>query len=261
MRIAVCVKQTVDNEAAIALDASNHVIFQEQALVIDPYSEFAVEKAIQVKEAQGGEVVVVAVGGQNAQSALKHSLAMGADSATLVDWPACTEADPSMVAVVLAAAIRKVDADLVLGGCKAADTSNAQVVQRVATLLGIPLVSVVTALEVDVGVVRATRQIDDGVETVEITLPAAITAQQGLAEPRYPTVREIMQSKKKPCSVWTLEDLDVIDTLGMGAGGPRLKVVGRRLRPMRSGGRIIGGEVREAVEDLVDLLRTEAKVI
>lgn len=129
-------------------------------------------------------------------------------------------------------------------------------------LLGLPCVGVATALAVDpaAGTARVTREIDDGVAVVEVPLPAVVTAQQGLAEPRYPNVRAIMQSKKKPVTVWTLADLGV-EAADAGAEASRTRVLRYRAKPARQGGRIVEGEtVPEAVAATVELLATEAKV-
>lgn len=262
MNIVVCIKQTVDTEAAVAVDAEGRLDAEGQTLVIDPYSEFAVERAVQLKEEHGGEVAVVCVGGPEAVPAVRHALSMGVDAGYMVDDPALAEADAAARARVLAAALERVPAELVMGGCKSADTSSAQTMPRVAELAGLPCVQVVTALEVDpaAGTLRATREIDDGVAVIDVALPAVVTAQQGLAEPRYPNVRAIMQSKKKPVTTWTLADLGV-ETASVSPDTARTHVLHYRTKPARQGGRIIEGDTAaEAVSSAVELLAT-AKVI
>ena len=263
MNIVVCIKQTVDTEAVVTVDAEGRVVTEGQTLVIDPYSEFAVERAVQLKEEHGGEVAVVCVGGADAMPAVRHALSMGADAGYMVDDAALLGSDAASRARVLAAALERVPADLVMGGCKSADTSSAQTMPRVAELAGLPCVQVVTALEVDpaAGAARATREIDDGVAVIDVALPAVITAQQGLAEPRYPNVRSIMQSKKKPVTTWTLADLGV-DAASVAPEASLTRVVRYREKPSRQGGRIVEGETTaEAVAAVVELLASEAKVI
>lgn len=262
MNIVVCIKQTVDTEAAVAVDAEGRLDAEGQTLVIDPYSEFAVERAVQLKEEHGGEVAVVCVGGAEAVPAVRHALSMGADAGYLVDDPALEEADAAARARVLAAVLERVPANLVMGGCKSADTSSAQTMPRVAELAGLPCVQVVTALEADpaTGVLRATREIDDGVAVIEVPMPAVVTAQQGLAEPRYPNVRAIMQSKKKPVTTWTLADLG-IEASSVSAETAKTRVLRYRAKPARQGGRIVEGDTAaEAVSAAVELLAS-AKVI
>lgn len=262
MNIAVCIKQTVDTEAEVGVDAEGRVLTEGQTLVIDPYSEFAVERAVQLVEEHGGEAAVVCVGGDEALPAVRHALSMGASAGYLIDDPALAGADAAARARVLAAALERLGADLVMGGCKSADTASAQTMPRVSELLGAPCVHVVTALEADpaAGTVRAVREIDDGTAVVDVALPAVITAQQGLAEPRYPNVRAIMQSKKKPVDVWTLADLGV-EPASVAVEARRTRAVRYRAKPARQGGRIVEGETTaEAVALTVELLGTEAKV-
>lgn len=263
MNIAVCVKQTVDSEAAVVVGADGRVDTEGQAHVIDPYSEFAVERAVQLVEAQGGSVVVVCIGGAEALPAVRHALSMGADEGYLIDDEALAETDSAGHARVLAAVLERLSSDLVFGGCKSADTSRSQTMPRVAELMSLPCVQVATTLEVDTsaGTARAVREIDDGAAVVEVAMPAVITAQQGLAEPRYPNVRSIMQSKKKPVTVWTLSDLGV-DPAAVSFGRAHTKVLRYRSKPARQGGFIVDGNtVAEVVSATVGLLATEAKVI
>lgn len=263
MNVAVCIKQTVDTEAEVRVDSEGRVSTEGQTLVIDPYSEFAVERAVQLKEEHGGEVFVVCVGGDESMPAVRHALSMGADAGYLIDDPALSGVDGAAKARVLSAALERLSVDLILGGCKSADTSSAQTMPRVAELRGLPCVQVVTELTVDVAgaTVRATREIDDGVALVDVALPAVATAQQGLAEPRYPNVRSIMQSKKKPVTVWTLADIGV-DQAEVVEVEPRTRVLRYREKPARQGGRIVEGETTaEVVRATMDLLASEAKVL
>lgn len=245
MRIVVCTKQTIDTEAVISLDEQGRVVTEGQTLVIDPYSEFAVEKAIQIKESQGAEVVILTIGDSNAVSAIRHALSMGADEAYHIKEQVNDSLNKTLI---LSAALKKLDADLVLGGCKSADTSNAQTLPRVAVALDIPHVNVVTDFDIEGSIVKATREIDDGFEIIEVSMPAIISAQQGLAEPRYPNVRDIMQSKKKSITEWTLGEV------GISLEDEVLVSRGCRLKPERQGGRILEGETSEAVFELVELL-------
>lgn len=260
MKIVVCAKQTFDTEAVIALTADGQVNATGITLIIDPYSEFAVEQAIQMKEKDGGEVIVLTIGNAGAQSAIRHALAMGADSGVLVDDPAIAGGDSLATALILAKALEKLNPDIILGGFKSSDIAGAQVLPRVSSILNLPNVNVATHLEWADGKAQVTRELDDGVEIIEVALPAIIGAQQGLAEPRYPSVKGIMQSKKKPINTWTLADIGV-DAGAVGAGAAKTKVVQYTLKEARKGGRIIEGEVPDVTKEVVQLTRTEAKVI
>ncbi|MDA8442741.1 MAG: electron transfer flavoprotein subunit beta/FixA family protein [Peptococcaceae bacterium] len=260
MRIVVCMKQTFDTEAKIALTADGLIDSTGVTLVVDPYSEFAVEKGIQFKEKFGGEVVIVCIGDTQAETAIRQCMAMGADRAVIVTDPAMDGSDQSATARVLAKAVISQEPDIILGGFKSVDSGSAQVMLRLAEILNLPHVNVVTNIEIGEGKAIATRELDDGVELVEVSLPAIFTAQQGLAEPRYPSVKGIMQAKKKELKRLTLADLD-IDPTSVGPANAKVKIHGLTLPAPRKGGRIIGGEIPEATADLVKALRDEAKVI
>lgn len=260
MKIVVCAKQTFDTEAKIALTAAGAIESEGVNLVLDPYSEFAVEEGIRTKEKLGGEVIILTVGPDSAQTAIRQALAMGADSGVLVSDPALEGGDPSATALVLAKALQKLNPDIILGGYKSVDNGSAQVLPRVAEILKMAHVNVVTNIELADGKAVATREIDDGVEIIEVPMPAIFTAQQGLAEPRYPSMKGIMGAKKKPLDVWSLADLGV-DAGAVGAGAAKVRAVKIVLPEARKGGRVIGGEVPDAVAELVKLTRSEAKVV
>lgn len=260
MKIAVCVKQAIDTEALITLDADGQVVTEGAALIIDPYAEFAVEKAVQLKEAQGGEVVVVTIGTQDEVPAIRHALSMGADRAILVDDAAIDATNPLAKARVLAAVLEAEQPDIILGGYKSGDTSRAQTLPRVASIMDLPQVGWVTGLEIDGTVALADHELDDGIEQVSVELPALFTAQQGLAEPRYPTVRDIMQSKKKPIETTDLAALG-LDPSQVGPEVAQVVVRSYALKPEREGGRIIEGDTADAVAETANLLASEAKVL
>ncbi len=253
MKIAVCVKQTFDTEALIKLDGNGQVSKEGVNLIINPYDEYAIEEAVRIKEAQGGEVTVVSFGSSRADEALKQALAMGADKAILINCE--SSADESLVALALSKALADGDYDLVLGGYKAVDGGSAQVAIRLAELLNYPQATVVTKLEVKDGKVLAYREIDGGTEVMELTLPAVVTAQKGLNEPRYPSLKGIMKAKKKELKRIKLEDLGLSDF--------KLKVetLNYALPEIKTGGTILQGTPQETTSLLVGALRKEAKVI
>ncbi|MDA8236131.1 MAG: electron transfer flavoprotein subunit beta/FixA family protein [Clostridia bacterium] len=261
MKIAVLMKQTFDTETKISLDAKGQIDSTGVNYVVNPYCEFAVEEALRIKERLGaGEVVVLSIGSEQVESALRTCLAMGADRGVLVNDPALEGGDEYTTAQVLAKALQKEDYDIILAGFQAVDDGSGQVGPRIAELLNIPQVTIVTKLELADGKAVATREIDDGVELIEVPLPALFTAQQGLAEPRYPSMKGIMQSKKKPIDRLTLADLGV-SAEGVGANGAKVSIAALSLPAPRQAGKIVGGEPAEAAVELVKLLRTEAKII
>lgn len=256
MKILVCLKQTFDTEAKITLDSNGKIDRKGVSMIINPYDEFAVEEALKIVEKDGGQVTVISVGDQQAQDALRQALAMGADDAVLVDV-GDKELDEYSTATILAKAISGMEYDLVLGGFRAIDDGSAQVAGRVAEILNIPVVNVVTKLEVAGGKAVATREIEGGNEVVEVSLPAVITAQKGLNEPRYPSMKGIMKAKKKPLAKKTLADLGLDDS----QVAPKVKAISFSLPEARQAGKIIPGEAAEAAAELAKLLREEAKVI
>ena len=256
MKVLVCLKQTFDTEAKISLDGSGKIDRKGVTMIINPYDEFAVEEALKIVEKEGGSVTVVTVGDSGAQDALRTALAMGADDAVLVDV-GDMELDEFSTASILAGTIKTLEYDLILGGFRAIDDGSAQVSGRVAEILNIPVVNVVTKLEVAGGKAVATREIEGGNEVVEVPIPAIFTAQKGLNEPRYPSMKGIMKAKKKPLAKKTLADAGLDDS----SAAPKVKVVSYSLPEARAAGKIVPGEPAEAAAALAKLLREEAKVI
>lgn len=257
MNIVVCIKQTFDTEAKIVLDANGKIDPKGVNLIINPYDEFAIEEGIRLKEKAGGEVIVVSMGGSRAQEALRAALAMGADKAILVSDPTLEEPDEWSAAEILAKALAGVSFDVLIAGRIAIDDGSAQVSVRLAEKLGVPSVSSVLKLEINGSQVTAIREIDGGTETIDLSLPVAITAQKGLNEPRYPSVAGVMKAKKKELKTLSLADL----ALSASDVAPRMKVNQISLPAPRQGGRKIPGEAAQAAKELARLLREEAKVL
>ncbi|HWJ02692.1 MAG TPA: electron transfer flavoprotein subunit beta/FixA family protein, partial [Verrucomicrobiae bacterium] len=196
MNIVVLVKQVFDTEAKIVIGPDGKIDDNNVTLIMNPYDENAVEEGLLLKEKFGGEVVVVSVGTAKAQETLRTALAMGADRAVLISDPALEGASDYAVANALAKAVSGLNPDIVLTGRVAIDFGT-KIAGRVAEALGVPHVNVVTKLEVAGSTAVATREVDGGVEIIEVPLPAVISAQKSLNNPRYPTVAGIMKAKKK----------------------------------------------------------------
>jgi len=255
MNILVVLKQTFDTEEKIVIQ-DGKISEDGVEFIINPYDEYAVEEAIKLKEELGGEVTVVTVGPDRAENALRTALAMGADKAILVDDESLF-GDEYTTAKVLAAVAKKVGFDIILGGQMAVDSGAGQGGPRLAEELGINHVSTAVKLEVNGTSVRVERDVEGDLETVETSLPVLITAQQGLNEPRYPSLPGIMKAKKKP-----LERLSA-DDLGLSPQDVQAKteIVDQYLPPKKQAGRILSGDIPSQVSELVQLLRNEAKVI
>jgi electron transfer flavoprotein beta subunit len=250
MKIAVCIKRVPDTESRIKPAADGKSLDEAGVkFILNPYDEFAVEEALQRKEKAGsGEVVVIALGAAAAQETIRTALAMGADRGVLLQTDGIP-ADGLEVAKALAAELRSGGFDLILFGKVAIDDANHQVGPMVGELLDLPCVTAVAHLTIEGTVGEAEREIEGGIEVVTFQLPAVLTADKGLNEPRYPALKGIMAAKKKPLEV---------KPVSLGAGG--LELLAMALPSERAAGRIVG-EGAAAVPELVRLLREEAKVL
>jgi electron transfer flavoprotein beta subunit len=250
MKIAVCIKRVPDSETRVKIAPDGKSLDEAGVkFILNPYDEFAVEEALRRKEQAGtGEVVVLALGPAAAQETIRTALAIGADRGILLQADRIPS-DGLEVAKALAAELKAGGYDLILFGKMAIDDCNHQVGPMVAELLDLPCVTTVAHLEITDGKGVAEREIEGGVEVVEFPLPAVLTTDKGLNEPRYPALKGIMAAKKKP--------LDVKPT-SLGSGG--LEIIALTPPPERKAGKIVG-EGAAAVVELVRLLREEAKVL
>lgn len=255
MNILVCLKQTFDTEARIVLEDG---LVKEDGVqyIMNPYDEYAVEEAIALKEKFDGLVTVVSIGPARVEEAVRTALAMGADEAVIVDDPQAF-GDEYTAAEVLAAVMRARPYDLILAGNQAVDDGSGQVALRVAELLGIPHIGVVTKLTVEGTKVTAERDAEGDTEIVEATLPVLVTAQQGLNEPRYPSLIGIRKAAKKPIEHLTVADLG----LSAEALTARAQVVDTFLPAAKGAGRVLEGDTAARVDELVRELRQTSKVL
>ncbi|WP_174729687.1 electron transfer flavoprotein subunit beta/FixA family protein [Mesobacillus harenae] len=257
MNIFVLMKRTFDTEEKITI--SNGKINEDGAeFIINPYDEYAIEEAIQVRDANGGEVTVVSVGNEETEKQLRTALAMGADKAVLINTEDDIEyGDQYTTAKILAEYLKDKEADLILGGNVAIDGGSGQVGPRVAELLGITYITTITKLEIDGNTATVTRDVEGDSEVIETSLPLLVTAQQGLNEPRYPSLPGIMKAKKKPLDELELDDLDLEED-DVEAKTKTLEIY---LPPKKEAGKVLEGEVEDQVKELVKLLHSEAKVV
>ncbi len=257
MNIYVLMKRTFDTEEKITL--SNGKINEDGAeFIINPYDEYAIEEAIQVRDAHGGEVTVLSVGNEETEKQLRTALAMGADKAVLINIEDDVEdGDQFTTAKILAEYLKDKEADLILGGNVAIDGGSGQVGPRVAEQLGMPYVTTITKLEISGTTATITRDVEGDSEVIETSLPVLVTAQQGLNEPRYPSLPGIMKAKKKPLEELELDDLD-LDEDDVEA---KTKTIEIYLPPKKEAGKVLQGELADQVKELVSLLHTEAKVV
>lgn len=263
MKIAVIIKQTPDTETVVKInDAGNDIVATGVKYVMSPYCEFAVEEALRTKEKLGGEVVVISLGPDRVLETIRTALAMGCDRAIHLKDAAFEGGDAQATAKALAGAIKTVSPDIVFAGKQAIDGDQSQVAVRVAELAGLAQATIVTGLEIaaDGKTAKATRRIEGGDEVVELKLPALISCEKGLNEPRYASLPGIMKAKKK--EVKDLKPADLGLDGQVGAAGAKAKRVKLLPLPERKAGRRIEAETPEAAAaELVRLLREEAKVL
>jgi electron transfer flavoprotein beta subunit len=258
MKILVAVKQVPDTATQVKIGSDPRQIETAGITwIVSPYDEFAVEEALRIKEKRGqGEVVAVSVGPDRVKEALRSCLAMGCDRAVHVNDAALAEADTLTTARVLAAVVKQEAPQLVLCGRQAIDDDMGAVAAQLAEVLGWPCLSWIMeeAVDAEGRTVRAARQVEGGLEVFDVPLPAVLSAQKGLNEPRYPTLKGIMGAKKKEIREVKAADLGVSVEV-------QLSVTTLQALPPRPPGRIIQGDVPTAVKELVRSLREEAKVI
>lgn len=260
LKIAVCVKAVPDTETKIAIAADKkNIDFTGVRFITSPYDEFAVEEAIKLKEKHGGETTVISMGGAECTDVLRDCLARGIDSAMHLNDPDFVGLDTLSTAKVLASAIKDGGYDLVLCGHQGAGGDNSQVPSMLAELLDSAQTTMVLKLEIEGTNFKAEREIEGAHEVVEGSLPAVLSTQKGLNEPRYPGIKGVMAARKKEIAV---KDASALGVKG-SVGGDKItvKVKEMSLPPTRPQGRKIEGDADSQVKELVSLLHTEAHVI
>ena len=248
MKLAVCINHVPDTETKVKIGPDGKSIDRAGVnFVLNPYDEFAIEECLRLKEKKGGEVIAISLGTDAHKETLRKALAMGVDKAVLLKDDSVR--DSFSVAQALADYLKGLGPDVVFFGKQSVDSDDAAVGLMVAEMLGMPSVSVVVKLEVADGTAVAEREIEGGRERVRTTLPAVFTAQKGLNEPRYPSLKGIMAAKSKP-----IEEKQAL------AAQPKVEVLSMKKPPAKSAGKIVGTDASAAAE-LVRLLHEEAKVI
>ena len=264
MNIIVCLKQVPDTESQIKVATDGKTIVTDDVKwVMNPYDEFGVEEALQIKEKLGGEVTVIGLGPKRVTESIRTALAMGADKGILINDPALENSDALATGRALAAAIKDLDYDLIFTGQRGVDDDMGLVGATLAEFLDIPQLSIIVKAEVseDGKSVKVNRPVEGQTLVIEASLPAVITTQKGLNEPRYASLPGIMKAKKKPLEEKTLADLG-LDASQVGEGARKLKIMELTPPPQREAGKIIEGETPEAkAAELVRLLHEEAKLI
>ena len=249
MKVLVPVKRVIDANIKVRVKSDQSgVELNNVKMAMNPFCEIAVEQAIRLKESGlGDEIIVVTVGAAQSQETLRTALAMGADRAILIETEAALE--PLAIAKSLKAVVDREGPGLVILGKQAIDGDNNQTGQMLAALLGWSIGTFISDLVIEESIVKVTREVDGGLEKLELASPAVVTVDLRLNEPRYASLPNIMKAKKKPLDTLSPSDLDVDVT-------PRTEVVSVVEPPAREAGVRVG-----SAEELVEKLKNEAKVI
>jgi electron transfer flavoprotein beta subunit len=252
LKIVVTVKQVPDPNSNLTLEADN-TLSREKEVVLDPGDECGVEEGLQLKEAHGGEVILVSMGPERAKDAIRKGLSMGADRGVLITDPQLAGADALLTARALAAAIKPETPDLVICATESYDGSTGMVPPMLAELLGMPQVSFAKKVEVDGSTIKVHRQTADGYQVVEVSTPALISVTAGIAEPRYASLKGIMAARSKEIKQIGLGDL------GIDKGEPAETIEGLADAETRKAGSVIEDD-GTAVDRIIQVL-VEAKVV
>ncbi|MDQ6720421.1 MAG: electron transfer flavoprotein subunit beta/FixA family protein [Candidatus Dormibacteraeota bacterium] len=252
MKIVVTVKQVPDPNSVTVLEADN-TLSREKEVVLDPGDECGIEEGLQLKEAHGGEVILVSMGPERAKDAIRKGLSMGADRGVLISDPQLAGADALLTARALAAAIKPEAPDVVICGTESYDGSTGMVPPMLAELLGLPQLTVAKKVEVDGSTIKIHRQTADGYQVVEAATPVLITVTAGIAEPRYASLKGIMAARSKEVKLIGLSEL------GIERGEPAEIIEGLTVAEARKAGAIVQDD-GTAVDRILQVL-AEAKVI
>jgi electron transfer flavoprotein beta subunit len=252
VKIVVTVKQVPDPNSVTALEADN-TLARDKEVVLDPGDECGVEEALQLKEAHGGEVILVSMGPERAKDAIRKGLSMGADRGILITDAQLAGADALQTARALAAAIKTESPDLVICGTESYDGSTGMVPPMLAELLGMPQLTTAKKVEVDGSTIKVHRQTADGYQRVEAATPVLISVTAAIAEPRYASLKGIMAARSKEIKQIGLGDL------GIEKGEPAETIEGLAQAETRKAGVIIQDD-GTAVDQIIQVL-VQAKVL
>jgi electron transfer flavoprotein beta subunit len=255
LNIVVCIKQVPESTEVRVDPKTNALIREGVKSIVNPVDENAVEAALQLRDAHGGKVTVICMGPPQADEALRHTLAMGADEAILLSDPASRGSDTLATSYALALMVRKIGAvDLVLCGKQAIDGDTGQVGPGLAERLGIPQVTFAIGLEVTEGKLRARRVLDDFFEVLEVKMPAVVTVVKQINNPRHPSMKNVLKAKRAEIVKWTLADLEA-DPKQSGFNGSPTQVIKVWPPEKRSGGKRLEGAAEEIVDELAKAIK------
>ena len=257
MNIVVCVKQVPDTWSEKKLDPSDSTLDRAATdPVMNEMDEYAVEEALRLQEASGGEVTVLCMGPESATETVREALSMGADKAIHVLDPGLHGSDAVATSLALAKAVGTTSYDLVLLGSESSDARMSVLPATLAERLGLPQLTFAKEVTVDGTTVRIKRLTDEGFQAVEATLPAVVSVVEKINEPRYPSFKGIMAAKKKPVETYGLADLG-IDASDVGLGGAWSAVESFESAPPREAGTVVKDEGGDGADKLLEFLTSK----
>lgn len=259
MNLVVCAKQVPDTTAKKELVDGFRLKREGVETVINPFDEYAIEEAIRQRDAHGGDVVIVMMGPPSAEDTMRKGLAMGADRGVLISDPDLVGSDVWVTARALGATLGQMSFDVVLCGQESADARTGLLPGSLAEVLGLPLLTFAQKLEIEDGTVRIQRQAPGGYQVVEAPVPALVGVVKAINEPRYPSLKGIMASKRKEITRKSMQDLG-LDQDQAGFAGARTEVVAATPRPEKAQGQVIKEPPEVAARLIADFLQ-ERKVV
>ena len=257
MKVVVCIKQVPGANAKAGIDPqTNAVVWQGEERIVNPLDMYALEEGIRIKDKNGGTLTAISMGASRAEEILREAIAVGVDESILISDPAFNGSDTLATAYILSRAIKKIGQfDIVICGRQALDGDTGQVGPQLAELLGLPFISYVSQIEeIKEGYIRVQRMVEDGHQIVEMALPGVITVVKEINEPRLPSLRGLMQSKKAKIPVWNTTELGV-DTDKIGLSGSPTLVTGFSVPERVRGGELLQGNPESQVEQLLEKLK------
>jgi electron transfer flavoprotein beta subunit len=257
VNIVVCVKQVPDTTAKKDFGPDLRLDRAAVDSVVNPFDEYAIEEALQLREAHGGEVTILTMGPPSAEDMMRKALAMGADKGVLITDPALQGTDTWGTAYVLAQALRRLPYELVLTGMESTDARTGLVPAALSEQLAIPALTYAAKVSIEDGRACVNRQLPGGYQEIEAALPALVSVVKGVNEPRYPSLKGIMAAKRKEIQKLGLQDLE-IGPDKVGATGAKTRVADATPRPEKSAGQVVKPETaQEAATTIADFLASK----
>ena len=255
--IVVILNHVPDTEAVIKIDSSDasKIDSEDVKFILNPYDEYAVEEAIEMADEIDGESIAVCIGSNDAETTIRYALAMGIDKAVLINEPNAIELDPVSRGKVFAAAIKDLDAKIIITGKETIDLNDDSIATVIAGAMDLPQINYVSKIDFDGDTLKVVRDIEGGSLEVNTSFPVVLSAQKGLNDPRYPSLIKIKRAKKKE-----IKDISIAD-LGVDVSSAKVKIVKLNMPPARAQGIMVSGDAAETSAKAVDWLSNTAKII